>query len=228
MTDRSHKPAFYGRRKGHALRPRSADLMDTLLPRLALDLARPRDPRRLFSVPVGDVWLEIGFGGGEHMIDQARRHPDTGLIGCEPFVNGMAKALRSIDDGDIDTIRLHHGDAGDVIDWLPDQSVGRVFLLYPDPWPKRRHWKRRFVSAPMLDRLHRIMAPGAELRFASDIESYVAWTLERLRDHPGFAWTAEKADHWRRPWPNWPGTRYEAKSRRAGRVPTYLTFRRHG
>ncbi len=202
--------------------------MASLLPRLALDLTIPARPCRLFTEPVGDIWLEIGFGGGEHLVHQAKRNPEVGVIGCEPFVNGMAKALRAIDAEGVDTVRLHHGDAGEVVDWLPAKSIGRIFLLYPDPWPKRRHWKRRFVSAPMLDRLHRILAPGAELCFASDIESYVAWTLTRLRDHPGFEWTAQGAGDWRRPWPDWPGTRYEAKSQRAGRVPTYLTFQRIG
>ena len=232
IVDLSRRSSLYGRRKGHALRPHSAELMDTLLPRLALDLTvpPPMEPGGLFpnSTQVEDVWLEIGFGAGEHLDHQVARRPDIGFIGCEPFVNGMAKALRLIEAGGYQTVRLHHGDALDVLDWLPAASLGRVYLLYPDPWPKRRHWKRRFINADNLDRLARVMRQGAELRFASDIDTYVSWTLCHLRDHDAFEWTARRADDWREPWPYWPGTRYEAKSFREGRTPTYLTFRRLG
>ena len=219
--------AFFGRRKGHALRPRQAALFDTLLPRLALDLSTPApaDLRALFD-DVDDVRLESGFGGGEHLIAEAERHPRTGFIGIEPFVNGMAKALAAIEERKLDNIRLHHGDATDMLAWLPAASLSRFDLLYPDPWPKRRHWKRRFVQDQSVAAIARIVRPGGEFRFASDIPDYVAWTLMRLMRSPDFAWTAERADDWRQPWPGFSSTRYEAKAKREGRVPCYLIFRR--
>ncbi len=229
MTDEQpRRSAFFGRRQGRPLREHQADLTGTLLPRLAIDTSAPApdDLRTLFPRPVDEVWMEIGFGGGEHLMHQARSNPAVGFIGCEPFVNGMAKALASIERDCIDTIRLHDRDAVEVIDWLPDASLARVYLLYPDPWPKKRHWKRRFVSDDRLDRLARVMKPGAELRFASDIDTYVDWALNHVHAHPAFTWTAETADDWRKPWAGWPGTRYEAKAIREGRPPAYLTFRR--
>jgi tRNA (guanine-N7-)-methyltransferase len=219
--------AFFGRRKGHPLRPRQAALFDTLLPRLALDLTQPAPPdlRALFA-GVDDVRLESGFGGGEHLIAEAQRLPRTGFIGIEPFVNGMAKALAAIEQHKLENIRLHHGDATDLLAWLPDARLARFDLLYPDPWPKRRHWKRRFVQDKTIAAIARIVRPGGEFRFASDIPDYVAWTLMRLMRSRNFAWTAECVDHWRKAWPDWPGTRYEAKAKREGRVPCYLVFRR--
>jgi tRNA (guanine-N7-)-methyltransferase len=219
--------AFFGRRKGHPLRPRQAALFDTLLPRLALDLTQPAPPdlRALFA-GVDDVRLESGFGGGEHLIAEAQRLPRTGFIGIEPFVNGMAKALAAIDECKLENIRLHHGDATDILAWLPDASLARFDLLYPDPWPKRRHWKRRFVQDKSVAAIARIVRPGGEFRFASDIPDYVAWTLTRLTRSPDFTWTAEQADDWRQPWPGFSGTRYEAKAKREGRVPCYLIFKR--
>ena len=219
--------AFYGRRKGHKLKARQAALFDTLLPRLALDLSSPppADLRTLFS-NVDEVRLESGFGGGEHLIAEAECHPRTGFIGIEPFVNGMAKALAAIDDRKLANIRLHHGDATDILAWLPAGSLARADLLYPDPWPKRRHWKRRFVQDKSVAALARIVQPGGEFRFASDIPDYAAWTLVRLNRSPDFEWTAERADDWRKPWPGFTGTRYEAKAKREGRVPCYLIFRR--
>jgi len=219
--------AFFGRRKGHPLRRHQAALFGTLLPRLKLDISRPApaDLRTLFA-DVDDVRLESGFGGGEHLIAEAERHPLTGFIGIEPFVNGMAKALAAIDEKKLGNIRLHHGDATDVLPWLPAASVARFDLLYPDPWPKRRHWKRRFVQDDSVGAIARIVRPGGEFRFASDIPDYVCWTLARLMRAPGFVWTAEQADDWRKPWPAWSGTRYEAKAKREGRAPSYLIFRR--
>lgn len=226
-TDQSPRGAFFGRRKGHKLRPHQARLMVTALPRLALDLAAPvADPRTLFPRPVDAVRMEIGFGGGEHMAAEAAAHPAAGFIGCEPFVNGMAKALALIEAQGLDNVRLHFGDATDVIAWLPAASLDRVDLLYPDPWPKRRHWKRRFVQDDSVAALARIIRPGGEFRFVTDWPDYAAWTLERLLRSPHFAWTAEHADDWRRPWPGFPGTRYEAKAGRAGRAPCHLIFRR--
>ena len=219
--------AFFGRRKGHALRPRQAALLDALLPRLALDLATaaPADLRALFPA-ADEVRLEIGFGGGEHLIAEAERHPRTGFIGSEPFINGMAKALALIDTRQIANIRLHHGDASELLAWLPTGSLARIDLIYPDPWPKRRHWKRRFVQDETVAAFARLLRPGGEFRFATDIADYAAWTLVRLLRSPDFQWTAERADDWRQPWRGFAGTRYEAKAKREGRVPCYLTFRR--
>jgi tRNA (guanine-N7-)-methyltransferase len=225
--DHRQQGAFFGRRKGHALKSRQAALFDTLLPKLALDLERPApaDLRTLFD-RAGDVRIESGFGGGEHLIAEAERNPQTGFIGIEPFVNGMAKALAAIDERGLTNIRLHHGDATDMLAWLPDASVSRFDLLYPDPWPKRRHWKRRFVQDESVAQIARIVAPGGEFRFASDIPHYIEWTLTRLMRAPAFEWTAEQADDWRRPWPGFTRTRYEAKAVREGRTPCYLIFRR--
>ena len=174
--------SFFGRRKGHPLRARQAELFATLLPRLALDLAAPapNNLATLFPRPVDDLRLEIGFGGAEHLIAQAQAHARTGFVGCEPFVNGMAKALVAIDELGLANIRLHHGDAVDLLTWLPPHSLVRVDLLYPDPWPKRRHWKRRFVSAVNIAALARVLRAGGEFRFATDWASYAEWTLLRL------------------------------------------------
>ena len=220
--------AFFGRRKGHALRSHQAALMETLLPKLAVDLGVPAPPdlRKLFPADVDTVRLEIGFGGGEHMIAQAEEHARTGFIGVEPFVNGMAKALAAIEAKELANIRLHFGDATFLLDWLPTGALARVDLLYPDPWPKRRHWKRRFVQDKSLVEIARALRPGGEFRFASDIPDYAAWTLAHVLRSPAFAWTAERADDWRRPWPGFSETRYEAKAKREGRVPCYLIFKR--
>ena len=193
--------AFFGRRKGKKLRPHQAGLIDTLLPRLALDLtiSPPADLRELFG-KADDVRLEIGFGGGEHFVSEAERHPQTGFIGAEPFVNGMAKALAMIDARSLSNIRLHHGDAAELLAWLPPSSLQRVDLLYPDPWPKRRHWKRRFVQDKSVAAIARVLKSGGEFRFATDIADYVAWTLVRLLRSRDFVWTAECADDWRLPW----------------------------
>jgi tRNA (guanine-N7-)-methyltransferase len=229
MTDEpSHRQgAFFGRRKGHPLRAHQSELFTTLLPRLAVDLSKPaQDLGALFPAPPDDIRIEIGFGGAEHLIAQALGDPRVGYIGCEPFVNGMAKALAAIDAQRIGNIRLHHADAVDLLDWLPDNSIGRLDLLYPDPWPKRRHWKRRFVNAGNIARLARVLRPGGEFRFATDWANYAEWTLLRLTRAREFAWTAERADDWRKPWPGFTQTRYEAKAIREGRAPCYLVFRR--
>jgi tRNA (guanine-N7-)-methyltransferase len=220
--------ALYGRRKGKPLSARRARLMATLYKTLEIDVSGPSpdDLASLFPMPVSAVCLEIGFGGGEHLIQEATAAPGTGFIGVEPFEAGMAKAVSAIDQAGLGTIRLFGGDAARLLDWLPPASLDRVDLLYPDPWPKRRHWKRRFVNADNLDRLARVIKPGALFRFASDIPSYVEWTLLRLLKRDDFAWTAETADDWRRPFPGWPGTRYEKKAVAAGRKPAYLVFRR--
>ena len=220
--------AFFGRRKGHPLRARQAELFSSLLPQLALDLRKtaPHDLASLFPQAVDNVRLEIGFGGAEHLIGQAQSHPRMGFIGCEPFVNGMAKALAAIDEYGLANIRLHHGDAVELLHWLPAHSLSRVDLLYPDPWPKRRHWKRRFVSDANVVALARVLRPGGEFRFATDWAHYAEWTLARLLRSRDLIWTAERADDWRKPWSGFSRTRYEAKAKREGRAPTYLVFRR--
>ncbi|HEY6024661.1 MAG TPA: tRNA (guanosine(46)-N7)-methyltransferase TrmB [Pseudolabrys sp.] len=203
-------------------------LLETLLPRLALDLAKaaPSDMRTLFAARVDDLRLEIGFGGAEHMIARAQAHPRIGFIGTDAFVNAVAKALVAIDENALANIRLHFGDAIELLDWLPEAAISRVDLLYPDPWPKRRHWKRRFIQDDNLKRLARILKKNGELRFATDIADYAAYALARVLRSKDFVWTAEAADDWRTPWPDFAGTRYEAKAKREGRKPAYFTFRR--
>jgi tRNA (guanine-N7-)-methyltransferase len=226
-STRKQAGAFFGRRKGHTLKPRQAALFETLLPQLALDLKRPppSDLSALFDGPQA-VRVESGFGGGEHLVAEAEQFPAIGFIGIEPFINGMAKALAAIHDRGLTNIRLHHGDATEVLQWLPDASVARFDLLYPDPWPKRRHWKRRFVQAGSLAQIARIVRSGGEFRFVTDWPDYAAWTLRHVAHVPDFEWTAERADDWRLPWPGFTATRYEAKAKREGRVPCYLIFRR--
>jgi tRNA (guanine-N7-)-methyltransferase len=223
-----HGGAFFGRRKGHPLRARQIELFGSLLPRLAIDLSAPapNDLTTLFPAAVEDVRLEIGFGGAEHLIAEAQAFPRTGFIGCEPFINGMAKVLAAIDDLKLANIRLHHRDAVELLAWLPAHALSRVDLLYPDPWPKRRHWKRRFVSGANITALARVLRSAGEFRFATDWASYAEWTLLRLLRSPDFIWTAERADDWRKPWVGFSRTRYEAKALREGRAPTYLVFRR--
>ena len=231
--ERPPRRNIYGRRKGKRLRPHRRALIETRLAELAPKGVtpdenpdrRPIDLAALFPA-AREVWLEIGFGGGEHMIHQATAHPGIGLIGCEYFVEGIAKLLAAIERAGVTNLAIHPGDARDLIDVLPPASIARVFLLYPDPWPKRRHHKRRFVSAGNMDALARVMAPGATLHLATDIGNYARHALEVIMPDPRFAWLAERAGDWRRPWPGWPGTRYEEKALREGRIPHYLSFRR--
>ena len=224
--------SFFGRRRGKALRPGHDALVRTLLPRLRVDLpadgrepASSVDPARLF--PRATAYrLEIGFGGGEHLAHEARRNPATGFIGCEPFVNGVAKLLAAIDAEGLDNIRIFDRDATELLAALPPRSLDRVDLLFPDPWPKRRQRKRRFVSDRNLAALARVLRPGGAFRFATDIDDYAGWTLARILRSPDFAWQAARADDWRLPWEHWPGTRYEAKARQEGRASAYLAFTR--
>lgn len=219
--------AFFGRRKGKRLRPGQESAVADLLPRLRVpDPAGPLDLSVLFGKSYASHILEIGFGGGEHLAHQARSHPETCFIGCEPFVNGMAKLLAVIDRDGLSNIRLWDRDALDLLPALPEGAFQAVYLLYPDPWPKRRQRKRRFVSPESLAQIARLLADGGVFRFASDIDDYAGWTLARALEVPELRWRAESAQDWREPFPGWPGTRYEAKALREGRVPSYLTFER--
>jgi tRNA (guanine-N7-)-methyltransferase len=220
--------AFFGRRRGKAIRPGQAEALLANLPRYRIDLKQPAPAGlpSLFAAPVRSVRLEIGFGGGEHLLAGARAEPDCGFIGVEPFVNGMARVMAVVGEAPLDNLRVYDDDATAFLDWLPPASVERVDLLYPDPWPKRKHWKRRFVSHRNLDRIARVLARGGQFRFASDIDSYVNWTLLHCRAHPLFEWIAADSADWEQPFEGWPGTRYEAKALREGRRPAYLRFRR--
>jgi tRNA (guanine-N7-)-methyltransferase len=220
--------AFFGRRKGHRLRARQAELIDGLLPRLALDISSPApaDLSSLFDIPVDDLRLEIGFGGGEHLIAEALANPQTGFLGCEPYVNGMAKILARIDAAQIRNIRLFAGDALMLLQWLPAGSLARIDLIHPDPWPKRRHWKRRFVQDASCALMAHVLRPSGEFRFVTDIDDYAAWTLARMQGRSDFRWMAECADDWRKPWGGYTVTRYGQKAAREGRRAVYLVFRR--
>jgi tRNA (guanine-N7-)-methyltransferase len=220
-------PRLYGRRRGKTLRAHQSLLLNRALPGLSLDAARPIcDPGSLFPERPSELWLEIGFGGGEHLAAEALAHPNTGYIGCEAFLNGIAKALALVEAESLRNVRLYNGDARAVIEALPRDALDGVYLLYPDPWPKRRHHRRRFLSGEMLTRLARIMRPGAELRFATDLDHNAGWTLAQVFRSPDFVWVAAGPGDWQRPWAGWSGTRYEAKALRAGRRPIYLTFLR--
>lgn len=224
---------FYGRFKGKSLRPSQEAYLDEDLARLSpgavdWEVNPDRQPLDLAAL-FGDrpVWLEIGFGGGEHMVHQAQLNPQVGIIGCEPYINGVAMLLGKIRKAGADNLRVHPGDVRDMFDVLPEASIDRAFLLYPDPWPKKRHHRRRFVTPEHLEPLARVMKPGAIFRVATDIPDYVRQTLEQVPRH-GFDWLAERPADWREPWGDWISTRYEQKALREGRVPHYLTFRRQG
>lgn len=218
----------YGRRKARPLSQRKDRLLDELLPRLRLPLATPAPSplASLFAQPVSDVWLEIGFGSGEHLAWQAGHHPDVGCIGCEPFINGVASLLGRIEDSGLKTVRIHDGDAREVLDWLPEASMGRAFVLFPDPWPKKRHLKRRLLSPETVAQLGRVLRSGGELRFATDNGDYAGQALSLFLESGAFQWLAESAKDWRERPADWPETRYERKALAAGRKPAYLSFRR--
>ena len=222
---------LYGRRKGPKLSAHQTHLRETLLLQLSVRLQSGADPRSYFSSPVEDVWLEVGFGAGEHLLWQAQQNPNIGLIGAEPYESGVAKLLTKLDslspnplpqEGRGSNVRIYEGDARDIIEALPDASIGRFFVLFPDPWPKTRHHKRRFLQMEMLDQLARVLKPGAELRFATDDKSYLPYALERLMAHPQFAWTAENIMDWTARPADWPQTRYEAKAIKG--PPVFLRF----
>ena len=214
----------YGRIKARPIKPRQAALFDSLLPRIAIPDG-PIDAAAL-KPDAAEVWLEIGFGGGEQLAEQAARHPDVLFLAAEPFLNGVASALRHIDEAGLGNVRLRQGDARQLMADLPDASVSRVFILFPDPWPKTRHHKRRLIQAETIAELARVLKPGGQLRFATDWADYAAWTLERMIASPAFRWTAERADDWRLPPADHITTRYETK-RLGDCAPVFLDFR-HG
>jgi len=227
MSGSAYIPALYGRTRSHKLRQRQQALVDTLLPTIATpDPERGKvDLAALF--PHADrIELEIGFGAGEHLAWHAARHPRVGYVGAEPFLNGVAQLLQKIDIEAIPNIRIRHGDARPLIEALPAASLSRIFVLHPDPWPKKRHAKRRMISPWFFGEAARLLKSGAELRVASDIPDYVRWTLMHAQSAKGFEWTATRADDWRIRPEDWPQTRYEAKALREGRAPAYLIFRR--
>lgn len=225
---RPERRKLYGRRKGKPLRVAQQLLLQEALPRLRVPLPAGRlDPRTLFNGEMREIWLEIGFGGGEHLAHQAAANPDVGFIGCEPFVNGIAMLLGRLEREGISNVRVHPSDARDLIDLLPDACLARVFLLYPDPWPKARHHRRRFMNPENLRPLARVMRKGAVLRLATDIEPYLEHGLEAVAGCADLFETCGPVAIGRgAAWPDWPGTRYEAKAIRAGRLPHYVTFRR--
>lgn len=230
-ADRPHRN-FYGRTRGKTLKPRQRVYLDEDLAPLSPGLVSWEDnPERTpldLAARFGDVpvWLEIGFGGGEHMVHQAARNPNVGIIGAEPFINGVAMLLGKIRAAGVTNLAVHPGDVRDVFDVLRPASIDRAFLLYPDPWPKKRHHRRRFVTPEHLEPLARVLKPGAIFRVATDIPDYVRQTLGEV-PKAGFSWLAENPGDWRQPWDDWISTRYEQKALREGRVPHYLTFRRN-
>jgi tRNA (guanine-N7-)-methyltransferase len=219
---------LFGRRKGKPLSPRQQGAYDRLLPVFRIDPGRrpPAALGELFSAPPEEIFVEIGFGGGEHLIERARSAPGVGFIGVEPYVNGVARLLAEVDELKLPNIRVFDADAAVLLDWLPPASLAGIDLLYPDPWPKRRHWNRRFVNRRNLDLIARVLRTGGLFRFVSDIDHYVNWTLQLCRNRPDLRWMADTAENWRRPWPGWTGTRYEAKAICEGRFPSYLCFER--
>ncbi|SFQ34629.1 tRNA (guanine-N7-)-methyltransferase [Roseivivax halotolerans] len=224
---------FYGRLKGKGLRKSQEAYLDEDLASYApgpvgWEENPERNPLDVAGMFDGKpVWLEVGFGGGEHLVHQALENPEAGIIGCEPYINGVAMLLGKLRDNPAGNVRIHPGDVRDLFDVLPEASLDKAFLLYPDPWPKKKHHRRRFVTPEHLEPLARAMKPGTEFRVATDIPDYVRQTLQEV-PKAGFTWTAEGPRDWRTPWDDWISTRYEQKALREGRVPHYLTFRRDG
>lgn len=229
MPEKDAPIRFYGRRRGRPLRDRHRTLTETLLPQLRINLPAhggTLDPATLFNRECAAIWLEIGFGGGEHLAAQAAAHPDVGLIGAEVFLNGIAKLLAAVDDGGLRNVRLWPEDARLLLDALPDASIDRLFLLFPDPWPKTRHEDRRFLVPENLLRLARVLKDGGEFRLASDHPVYQRWMLQQMDRAADFRLTRNAPDTWPVRPADWPETRYEAKARREGRTPFFLIYER--
>ncbi len=219
----------YGRRWTKGLRSTRASALNEILPRNGITFPEgdaPVDPRALFDRPVKEVWLEIGFGNGEHVLQQALDHPEIGMIGCEPFMNGVAAICVGMRENGTQNIRLWPDDARLLMDRLLPQSLDRLFLLHPDPWPKTRHHKRRFIQMETLDAIARLLKSGAEFRMATDHPALAAWMLDKTVHHPAFKWSATCAADWRVPPADWPDTRYKQKGLKQGRPPVYLIFKR--
>ena len=221
MNDRS---SFFGRRKGKPLRTHQDELVRDLLPKLRVSGAEVAAGVAFSPALTGERWLEIGFGGGEHLVRMAELHPNDRFIGCEVFLNGLAKLLAAVESRKLANIRLFDEDAARLLGELPDGCIDRVCILYPDPWPKFRQRKRRFISPENIEKLARVLRPGGELRFATDIDDYAGWTLSLILKSELFDWRSASPDDWTQPWPEWVSTRYEIKARAAGRPSSYLTF----
>lgn len=218
---------FYGRRQGRPLRENRKLLLDDLLPRVAITLGEaPLDPATLFPAGTQEIWLELGFGGGEHMAAQAAANPQVGYIGCEIFINGIASGLAHIENQKLDNVRLYPEDARDFLATLKPGSLDRFFLLFPDPWPKTRHAPRRFINQDNLDLVASLLKPGAEFRIGSDDPTYVAWTMMHMSRRKDFVWLAERATDWLVRPADWPASRYEQKAIKQGRTPHYFIYRR--
>lgn len=215
----------YGRRQGKPLREASQARLDEMLPRLQIMLADKIDPAEWFE---GDVWLEIGFGKGEHLAWQAKENPGVGILGCEPFINGVSRLIDHLAEEASENVRIFQDDARLLMEALPDQSISRAFILFPDPWPKNRHHKRRIVSAGNIRVLSRILKDGAELRIATDHKDYCRWIMSHMLKSDDFDWVADGPEDWHQRSPDWPATRYESKAAEVGRKSSYLRFIRKG
>ena len=231
MTDTPTRPSngqryrrLWGRAKGKPLSPYQSGLVETKLAGMSVDVENPMAGLEDFK----SIRMEVGFGGAEHLLHRAAENPDTAFIGVEPFLNGIAKALAGIEAKGLTNIRLHHGDVWQFLENLPNASLEHIDILYPDPWPKLRHYKRRLIQEDIIGEFYRVLKPGRALHFASDIPSYIDWALVRILRHGGFKWNVEGCSDWQEPYKGWPGTRYEAKAYREGRTPHYFRFIRSG
>ncbi len=220
--------AFYGRRQGRPLRINQREASALLLPKLLLSPTSPPPVclSNLFSTKVKKIYLEIGFGGGEHILHRLTENPNIAFIGIEPFVNGMNKLLTAIEQKEKlqQRLRVYNEDASNLLNWFPSEQFSGIYLLYPDPWPKKRHWKRRFINQKRLNQFSRLLIPGGFFRFASDSESYINWTLSHIKQHPHFCWDIKKPQDCYQSYPGWISTRYEKKALKEGRQPHYFNF----